>query len=193
MELEPIRVLIEVTAALDRAGVEYAVGGSFASSFHGLPRTTDDIDIAVFLPEPRVASACAALDAAFFVDEIAAREASRRRASFNIFHRETMLKVDFFVLAGTAYDREQMRRRVRVGVGADRATTAAMLSAEDVILRRLAWFRAGGGVSERQWLDVLSVLKVQRGRLELDYILRWARSLEVADLLERAVQETDRS
>jgi hypothetical protein len=189
LELEPIRVLIEVTAALERAGVEYAVGGSFASTFHGLPRTTNDIDIAVFLPEPRVAGACAALEVGFFVDEVAAREASRRRASFNVFHRETMLKIDFFVLVGTRYDREQMRRRVRVVVATDGATTAAMLAPEDVILRKLGWFRDGGGVSERQWLDVASVIKVQRERLDLAYLRTWATDLGVADLLERALVE----
>ena len=193
MELEPIRVLIEVTAALDRAGVEYAVGGSFASAFHGLPRTTNDIDIAVFLPEPKVVGACAALDAGFFVDEVAAREASRRRASFNVFHRETMLKVDFFVLAGTPYDREQMRRRVRVVVGADPATSAGMLAPEDVILRKLAWYRDGGGISERQWLDVASVIKVQRERLDCGYLRTWAAELGVAELLDRALVEAGAS
>lgn len=193
MELEPIRVLIEVTAALDRAGVEYAVGGSFASAFHGLPRTTNDIDIAVFLPEPKVVGACAALYAGFFVDEVAAREASRRRASFNVFHRETMLKVDFFVLAGTRYDREQMRRRVRVVVGADPATSAGMLAPEDVILRKLAWYRDGGGISERQWLDVASVIKVQRERLDCGYLRTWAAELGVAELLDRALVEAGAS
>lgn len=193
MELEPIRVLIEVTTALERAAVEYAVGGSFASSFHGLPRTTNDIDIAVFMPESKVAAACAALDAGFFVDEVAALDASRKRASFNVFHRDTMLKVDFFVLAGTRYDREQMRRRVRVVVSADRTTSAAMLAPEDVILRKLAWYRDGGGVSERQWLDVASVIKVQRERLDRAHLREWAAELGVADLLERALAEAGAS
>ena len=155
--------------------------------------TTNDIDIAVFLPEPKVVGACAALDAGFFVDEVAAREASRRRASFNVFHRETMLKVDFFVLAGTPYDREQMRRRVRVVVGADPATSAGMLAPEDVILRKLAWYRDGGGISERQWLDVASVIKVQRERLDCGYLRTWAAELGVAELLDRALEEAGAS
>jgi hypothetical protein len=187
LDAEPIRVLLDATQALERAGIVYALGGSVASTLHGLPRTTNDIDLAIFLPEPRVERAAAELDGAFFVDVEAARAASRRRSSFNIFHRATMLKVDLFVLAGDAFDREQMRRRVRLQVGADPSQTVAALAPEDLILRKLAWFRDGGGVSDRQWLDVLGVIKVQRGRLDLAYARSWARGLGVAELLERAL------
>jgi hypothetical protein len=145
----------------------------------------------VFLPEALVERATAELDPLFFVDGESARTAARQRASFNIFHRETMLKVDLFVLAGDAFDREQMRRRVRIAVGAERSKTVAILAPEDVILRKLAWYRDGGGVSDRQWLDVLSVIKVQRGRLDLGYARNWAITLGVAELLERALGEAE--
>jgi hypothetical protein len=63
-------------------------------------------------------------------------------------------------------------------------------SAEDLILRKLGWYREGGGVSDRQWRDVLGVLKVQAGRLDLAHLRHWAAVLGLPDLLERALSES---
>jgi hypothetical protein len=182
-------VLVDVARALDAAGIEYVVGGSVASSLVGELRTTNDIDLAVILPEARLADAVARLDGLFFVDAESARDAVRRRASFNIFHRATMLKIDLFVLAGGAFDRERMRRRNRVELVAGSGTLIALPTPEDVILRKLAWFRDGGGVSEKQWRDVCGVLKVQRERIDRAYLRTWAVELRVSELLERVLIE----
>ncbi|HZT80221.1 MAG TPA: hypothetical protein VFA26_08365, partial [Gemmataceae bacterium] len=60
----------------------------------------------------------------------------------------------------------------------------------DLILFKLRWYRLGNEVSEKQWDDVLSVLKVQAGRLDDAYLDRWAAELHVADLLAKARQES---
>ena len=62
-------------------------------------------------------------------------------------------------------------------------------SPEDVILSKLEWYRMGGEVSERQWRDILGVLKTRAGELDLDYLRQWAKELNVSDLLERALKE----
>jgi fructose-specific component phosphotransferase system IIB-like protein len=185
-----LQVVQDVATALDEAGVQYVVGGSVASSLLGEVRTTNDIDLAVFLPEARLAAAIAQLDELFFVDADAARDAVRRRASFNIFHRTTMFKVDLFVLAGSAFDRERMKRRSSFELISGSGKLVALPAPEDVVLRKLAWFRDGGGSSDRQWRDVLGVLKTQRAKLDLDYARRWARELDVSELLERAISES---
>jgi hypothetical protein len=68
---------------------------------------------------------------------------------------------------------------------------ASVASAEDTLLAKLDWYRMGGEVSERQWRDVLGVLKVQAGGLDLEYMRRWARELGVDDLLERALAQSE--
>ncbi len=64
-------------------------------------------------------------------------------------------------------------------------------SAEDVILAKLEWYRLGGEISDQQWRDILGVLKVQAGRLDMDYLKQWAVELEVAGLLQRALKDSE--
>ena len=98
----------------------------------------------------------------------------------------TSFKIDFFIKGTAPFDAEAQRRSVRQAIGADGTQTVLIKSPEDTILRKLAWFRRGGDISERQWHDVLSVLAAIRGRLDEAYLDRWAAELNVVDLLERA-------
>ncbi len=87
------------------------------------------------------------------------------------------------------FDQAQFERRVAQVIATEPERTAYVASAEDIVLAKLERFRIGGEVSERQWRDVLGVLKVQGERLDQDYLRRWADALNVSDLLERALSE----
>jgi hypothetical protein len=184
---ESVAVTLLVAAALDRLGIEYFVGGSVASSVHGRPRTTDDIDIVAGLAGPAVDAFVRTLEADFFVDADMIRDAVRRRASFNIIHLATMLKVDVFVLGNEDFAVEEMNRRAAVPL---RGLRIWFASPEDIVLEKLDWFKKGQGVSERQWRDVLGVLAVQGARIDLPYLRSWAARRGLSDLLERALAET---
>jgi hypothetical protein len=63
-------------------------------------------------------------------------------------------------------------------------------SAEDTILRKLDWYRAGGESSERQWNDLLGICRTAKERLDFNYLHRWASYLKLDDLLERLLAES---
>ena len=47
----------------------------------------------------------------------------------------------------------------------------------------------GNEVSDRQWDDILGVLKTRGTELDLAYLQKWASQLQVTDLLEKALSE----
>ena len=185
---EPIVITLELTAGLDELGLAYVVGGSVASSLHGIPRSTQDIDIVVTLWGKDVDRFVARFESSFYVDRDMVMDAIRRRASFNMIHLATMYKVDVFVDDRSDLVREELSRRLAVELG-EPPRTVWICSAEDIVLQKLDWYERGNRISERQWLDIQGVLKVQGGKLDLSYLRRWAIIKGLTELLERALQE----
>ena len=185
---DALRTCLEVARVLDRLGVRYLVGGSLASSLHGIPRSTDDADLAAELREEQVRPFVAALEDRFYLDEERVRDAVRRRASFNLIELATMFKVDVFVLGDGPVERREIERRETFVLpeGGEEITVS---SAEDTVLRKLHWYRQGREVSDRQWRDLLGVLEVQGSRLDRGYLAEGAEALGVSDLLERALEQ----
>ncbi len=186
---ETIEITLLVTEALERLGVAHVVGGSLASSLHGIPRATQDVDIVADLRLAQVEPFADALGGEFYVDADMIRDAVRRRACFNVIHLKTMFKVDVFVLDRSPMSDEEMSRRETHEVQADPPRRLTLATAEDIVLQKLKWYRLGGGVSDRQWGDVLGVLKVRGRRLDRAYLAHWAAELGIEDLLDKALDE----
>jgi len=189
MLTEQIAVTMIVTGALDALGVPYAIGGSFASALHGVMRATMDADLVADLRLEHAEPLAQALGDVFYADVEMIRDAIHHHSSFNVIHLETMFKVDVFVAKPRAFDRSQLERRQLHLLSEDPEHRVFVISAEDIILSKLEWYCIGGEVSDRQWRDVLGVLKVQGDRLDRDYIHRMAAELDVTDLVERAFEE----
>jgi hypothetical protein len=181
---ETLVVLLRVIDVLESLGVPYHVGGSWASSVHGIPRQTQDVDVVSDLDTATALRLVARLAGEFYVDAAAARDACVRRDSFNLVHLQTAIKIDIFVAGAGAFDRSELQRGRRTELVAGRGVFVK--SPEDAVLRKLQWYRAGGEVSERQWTDVLGILRVQGAALDHAYLARWAVDLGVTDLLQRA-------
>jgi len=190
MQNEPIEVTLKVTSVLEKLGIPYLIGGSLASTLYGMVRTTQDSDIITEMRLEHVQLFCKSLKNEFFIDEEMIAESIQRNSSFNIIHRDTMFKVDVFVPRPRPFQQSQIARAQRQTFDLESEMSANFASPEDVILSKLEWYRMGGDVSERQWRDILGVLKTRAGELDLDYLRKWAGELKVADLLERALTES---
>jgi hypothetical protein len=189
-DLDEYAVALRVGAVLDELGIEYTLGGSLASSLHGEPRSTNDVDFAVKLEDHDVARLIERLGPEFVVDPQGLREAIRLGRACNIFFLPLVLKIDLFIRGATPFDQSEFARRVRVALGERGSLYTA--SAEDNLLRKLAWFRQGGEISDRQWRDVLGILRVSGVNLNRTYLEHWAALLGVRDLLERAFDQAER-
>ena len=120
----------------------------------------------------------------YYADAQMIADAVRERASFNVIHLETMFKVDVFVLKRDAYDQQAFARAVRRHLeDAPGGPEVSVEAPEDVILNKLRWYELGGRVSERQWGDLIGVLQVNASGLDHAYLQRWARALELSELL----------
>lgn len=183
-----LAALVPVLRALDDLGVRHFVGGSIASSAHGVARASVDGDVVAELGPTHVAALVAALRDAYYVPEERIRDAVARRASFNVIHLDTMLKVDVFVSRDRPFDRRAFERSRPASVEGAPGATLPVSSAEDVVLAKLEWYRRGGEVSDRQWTDVMGVLQAGGSALDLPYLRRGALELGVDDLLDRALQ-----
>jgi hypothetical protein len=188
---DPLAVALAAAAIFDRLGIPYVTVGSFARSLHGEPRSTDDIDFVADLRAPHVASLVNALRGDWYVSDAAVDEAIRRGSSFNAIHLASGVKVDVFVVGADPFDAHRIAsaRSVDVssGGGGGGAAVLRMDTAEYTVLRKLEWFRRGGEMSDRQWRDVVGILRTQGPRLDRAELARWADGLGVADLLARAL------
>lgn len=187
---EAFQVVLEIARLLDSLNVPYLVGGSLASSLHGIPRATQDADLLANLRIEHVQPFVAAASPSFYVDAERVLHAVQRRSSFNLVHLKTALKVDLFILKSDPMSLQEMARRQVLAVPGEPGTVLQVATAEDTVLQKLLWYQIGNRLSERQWNDVLGVLKVQRKRLDLDYLKEWAPRIGVDDLLQQAFKDS---
>ncbi len=191
MQNEPIEVTIRVTQVLEKLNIPYLIGGSLASTLYGMVRTTQDADIVAEMQLKHLQPFISALKDEFYVDDEMMAESIQRHSSFNIIHRESMFKVDVFIPHPRPFLQSQLARAQRQTFLFEDEVSAKFGSPEDTILAKLEWYRLGGEVSERQWRDILGMLKTRASELDLGYLRRWANDLKVSDLLEHALKETE--
>jgi len=190
----PAEAFTQFLAVLDRMEIPYLVGGSVASSIHGISRPTMDADVVADLQEDQIEELTGALGSAFYADPATMRQALRMGRAFNLIHFATTFKIDVFPLRKDSYSQVSFARR---HFEASRSfgpvpIECAVATAEDTILRKLEWYRSGGGTSERQWNDVRGVLRINRDRLDYDYLQKWAMELRIDDLLAQLLAEPER-
>ena len=174
-------ILDRILDALEKADLKYMLTGSLASSFHGTPRATQDIDIVI---EPDVESLRVLIRAfpetAYYVSEDAAFDALREGSQFNVIDLETGWKVDFIFRKQRPFSLQEFQRRQTATLF---GRTLFIVSAEDILIAKLEWARLGG--SERQLEDAAGILRTSYDRLDFEYIQHWVRELGLQSLWKR--------
>lgn len=172
--MEPVELLNRLGQSLDQIGVPYLVTGSTASIVYGEPRFTNDIDVVVQLTVAEIPAFCAAFPSPeFYCPSEAVARAVRSRFQFNVLHPESGLKIDVIIATDSDFDRSRFARRRRLPVGLDSEATFA--APEDVMLRKLEYFREGG--SEKHLRDIVGMLKVQGQDIDQTYLTEWIARL----------------
>ena len=188
---DPEEALLRLLEGLDRLEIPYMVGGSAASSVHGVWRATNDIDSVVLLTSERIDDFIEEFAADFYADKDQILQALRFRRAFNIIHLTSAYKFDIFPLTDDRFQQQQFARRryENAAVFGGQSIEIAVATPEDVILSKLVWYKKGGQVSDQQWNDILGVVAMQQQSLDRAYMQEWARHLSVEDLLEAALTE----
>jgi hypothetical protein len=187
---EATAVTLQVIAILEELQIPYVIGGSLASTFHGVARATLDADIVADIQFEHLPLLVARLQDDFYISADALRDALVHHGSFNVIHLTALFKVDIFIPKPRAFEAAQLANGVCGLLNPESEQRVRIASAEDTILIKLEWYRLGNALSDRQWQDIIGIMRVQTYRLDLDYMRRMALELGVSDLLENALLES---
>lgn len=180
MELE--NTLKKIAKILQRLEIPYLVTGGVAVVVWGRPRYTADIDIIIELKRNRVKEFVSALGIEGYIDEDVVNEALKYQSEFNFIDNETSMKVDFWILQDSDFDRSRLRRAVARKIYGQKVYFS---SPEDLILKKLLWFNESK--STRQLEDIHSILEIIKNNLDFVYLRKWAKRLDTVDLLEEMI------
>jgi hypothetical protein len=187
-----LQAIQPVTAAFEKLSIPYYIGGSIASSIYGIARATMDVDMVVDMQAHHISALKQLLEKEYYIDENMMKQAAKNVSSFNLIHLKTMIKIDVFFHKADTYARQAISRKRKDTIEEDSSALEFYFSSpEDIIISKLQWYEMGNRTSERQWLDILGVMKVQGTHLDKKYLQYWCAELNILALLESACHDAD--
>ena len=185
-----IEALEPVARVLQSLDIGFFIGGSVASSFHGAARSTMDVDVVADLSLENVEPFISQLGKEkYYVSQAAIEDAINRSSCFNVIHLASSFKVDIFILKSRKFDKSSMNRAALGKIDFQSEFQVPIASPEDTILSKLEWYRLGNEISQRQWDDVVRVMKILGNKVDQDYLEHYAIELTVSDLLQKLLAE----
>lgn len=175
--MHPLDLLKDVSARLERGGVDYVLVGAMALGCYVPTRSTLDVDLLVRLGLVDLQTIVELFADDYYLDDLAIEEAISRGSSFNIIHTSGSVKADLIIDRDTEFDRSRFARRRRLRAG---SVDVWVISPEDLILSKLDWARETR--SEKQFNDVRLVFKRVKP-LDRAYLDEWAVRLGLEALL----------
>ena len=186
MEKALIETLSTVAEALELEGVQYAIAGSIASSFHGEPHTSVDVDLIVVASVEQARRIARQLSPRFYAPDDMLADAAQKRSFVNVVDNRSSLKVDISFIERGGYLARTLDRRIKACIGSA-VPEFWFVTAEDVILMKLLWRKDTH--SAKQWDNALGVARVKGARMDWKYLFEQAKTLGVEEDLERLRDE----
>jgi len=157
--------------------------GGFALAAYGLIRATQDIDMAIAASYAKCVELQSHLEKSGYQ---VSPKPDPNAPVFFVTDLKLMLEVEMWTKPdGVVFDTELMRRRIRVNPYNDDFQLFT-IGPEDFIVNKLA--RRDRGVQDE--LDAVSVLELQKGKLDYPYLMRRARQADITELLETLMQKS---
>jgi len=167
-----------VIDTLEKLQISYMIGGSVAAIAYGEPRLTLDMDVVVELSIDQAKKLAKSFGSEYYVNLESMLEAIINKGSFNVIQSEEGVKVDFYVLGNDAFSQAEFKRKRKESF--DESREAVFVTPEDIILKKLQWYKIGE--SGKHLEDIKGVLKISGSGLDMAYIEKWAKVLEVFDI-----------
>ncbi len=187
---DPISLAYQLAQIFEKLKINYYIGGSVASSLQGEVRFTEDLDLVINLNLDQVETLIKQLETEFYLSEIAIKDALEGKTeSFNIIHLQTIEKADLFISQNNPFEMSKMARR-QLYISDEKLENKFYVSSpEDTFLQKLLWFKKTNHQSQKQWRDLLGILKLQNDNLDLNYLKQWAKELNLLAELKQALTE----
>lgn len=178
------QVLQKITKALDGAGVAYMLTGSFASAYHGSPRSTQDIDLVIAASPVQLRTFIRNLPGReYYADLDSALEALKRESMFNVIDLESGWKIDLIICKSRTFSQEEFGRRQKANV---QGVPLFVASAEDIVIAKLEWSKLSH--SQRQIEDAVGIMRIRCESLDRSYLGKWVNQLGLLKEWNEAVR-----
>ena len=171
-----------VLDVLNELEIPYVLVGAFSVNYHGIVRSTQDADFVAVFGRDQIAAIVEKLGTNFRLDPQASFESATGTMRYIVNYvgpLQAPLQIEFFRLSDYEFDQQRFKRRIRVQA-LDRP--ACLLTAEDVIVTKLRWYRALARPKDKE--DARGVIAVQGDNLDWDYIHQWCDAHGTRELLE---------
>jgi hypothetical protein len=177
----------EIHQLLESVNIPYYVSGGVASSIYGEFRSTRDLDLVIEIQSEQIDLLVNTLQADGFYSRSGVVEGIKqgRERMLNVTHTETISNADLYVMDNSLFAASQMSRRRFLDM--EGTPNFWVISPEDLVLQKLLWGK--GKQSEKQWRDVLGVLKLQGDYLDYAYLTDWAERLDIVESISQAITE----
>jgi hypothetical protein len=180
------QLVLRVIALFEQLGIPYVLVGSFSSNYYGRPRSTKDADFVITISDDQLSKLRTGLLPEFHLEAQMSFETVTMHTRHIVTHPESAFKIELFLLSEDAFSQERFRRRMQVDFEGHRVW---LPTAEDVIVQKVKWAQTGRRSKDIE--DVISVLKVQAGKLDLPYIRRWCDEHGSRELFEELLRTAE--